>query len=409
MRFFKNLPVSSSFFLIVFLTRLCCGFIMAYIYTFHYPVRKDADIFRYFDDSKVLYESFFINPLHFARMFFGIDTDQPFLYGYYSQMVCWDAFHSNIVIRFNALARFLSSGSYYVHMIFASFLALLGLTAIYRVFAEEMKSSGKWLAALLFFAPSLLFWTSGVLKETLVLFPLGFLFLLCYRHLRGQPLSILQMVVILLLMALLAINKPYLLVAFATAWAGWRLSRRHDRKLPGFLLTLVALLVVLTCISLLYPPLDWARLLASRQQEFYRLGEATGAGSLVNTFVLEPTVWSIALHIPHALLNVITEPWFLSASSPLAFAAAIENELLILMLFISAYCYNGRAHRNGLFLFSAMFVLLAFAVIGLSTPVGGAIVRYKAPLLPFFTGACMLMMNRGRVYSFLMLDRLRWK
>jgi hypothetical protein len=53
------------------------------------------------------------------------------------------------------------------------------------------------------------------------------------------------------------------------------------------------------------------------------------------------------------------------------------------------------SNRN-LFLFCFFFIITFYALIGLTTPVMGAIVRYKAPLLPFFI-MIPIIMSGGKI------------
>src|ERR1039458_6797686 len=104
--FFKLEEIKIKWILLVFLLKIAFGIAMAFIYTFYYPVRSDADIFKYFDDSGILYNMLFINPSYFFRMLFGINTNAPELRPYFTEMLCWyniDTLYNDnrTLIRFN--------------------------------------------------------------------------------------------------------------------------------------------------------------------------------------------------------------------------------------------------------------------------------------------------------------------
>ena len=52
------------------------GFGLFLIYSYHYPYRQDADTFKYFDDSKYMYDAFWKNPGDYFKMLLGFDNDQ---------------------------------------------------------------------------------------------------------------------------------------------------------------------------------------------------------------------------------------------------------------------------------------------------------------------------------------------
>ena len=78
------------------------------------------------------------------------------------------------IIRFNALIQFFSFGNYQIHNILFNLLSFTGLLAIWKFFKTKFEVK-KWMLLLsLFLFPTVLLWTSGVLKESILIFALGF-------------------------------------------------------------------------------------------------------------------------------------------------------------------------------------------------------------------------------------------
>ena len=78
------------------------------------------------------------------------------------------------MIRFNSLLRFISFGYYYVHVAFICFLSLTGIVAVVNVLKREFPSLKKEFFLIFILLPSVLFWGSGLLKDSLVFFSFGF-------------------------------------------------------------------------------------------------------------------------------------------------------------------------------------------------------------------------------------------
>ena len=73
----------------------------------------------------------------------------------------------------NVIFRFFSAGTYYPHSLFFCFLAFTGLTGMYKIVASELRKRNGFLLAAIFCMPSVLFWTSGVIKESFLVFAIG--------------------------------------------------------------------------------------------------------------------------------------------------------------------------------------------------------------------------------------------
>lgn len=95
---------------------------------------------------------------------------------------------SRNVLRVNSLLVFVSGGQVYVHVLFFAFFSFLGLVELFRAFKEKLSYSQRffWIALILF--PSLGFWSSSVLKEPLMLTGLALLIHALLGNLKGYAL-----------------------------------------------------------------------------------------------------------------------------------------------------------------------------------------------------------------------------
>ena len=78
--------VSAKVFQLMFIIKVIAAFALYIIYTQFYTDRAYADIFRYYDDSAVIYDTFLNRPYDFFRMLTGIDGDAADLQVYYDTM-----------------------------------------------------------------------------------------------------------------------------------------------------------------------------------------------------------------------------------------------------------------------------------------------------------------------------------
>lgn len=284
MKFFQAEGINHRAIQGVFLLKIFFGFLLFLVYTYYYTDRSTADIYKYFDDSKVMFDALFTKPEDYFRMLFGIGNDTPYFDNYYNKMNHWyREYNSNLyndshtVIRFNAFARLFSLGFYNVHSVFMCFVSLVGLMAVYKTFIPIMKDKSSLLFAGIFLAPSVLFWGSGVLKEGLLFFGLGLLiyygnpnFNFREREKIPTPKKIFWL---LFSLALLSVTKFYVAVAIVPALvANWWISlapARSQNKLV--LLKYVISYVVIFSIGLFTT--NSLEVLVQKQKDFINLAK----------------------------------------------------------------------------------------------------------------------------------------
>lgn len=236
--FFKIEGFPIRWFQRVFILKILFGVALWAIYTFYYTDRSTADIYKYFDDSKPMFDALKTNPVDYFKMLFGYQNDSEYFNQYYHQMSNWfREYDSNLyndshtIIRFNAAIRLLSLSYYNVHSVFICFISLLGLTAIYKTFLPLLRESKKLLFVAVFLLPSVLFWGSGVLKEGILFFGLGFLIYFFHQILRKKGRVLLNLFWVLFSAALIAFTKFYILGAIIPALvANLWLSLTNEKK-----------------------------------------------------------------------------------------------------------------------------------------------------------------------------------
>lgn len=408
-RFFRDAPgLPMRIVALLFAIKVLAGAAVWAVYTYAYPDRATADIFKYFDDSRVLHEALFSKPGDWFRMLFGIGNDTPwFTEQYYSQMNHWvrrwdSGLHNDAhtMIRFNAALRLISFGHYAVHAVFAAWVSTVGALALYRALEPMARSAKRGLAITVFLWPSVLFWGSGVLKECLLLLGLGFVLLAAIGS-WSRSLDPRRVVVLVLGAALMGMVKAYVLLCLvppliAYAWCRWKPGRTG--------LKFLAVHIVLVSVALLLgrslPQLDPLYILAMKQSDFIGLTREVPTGSFIDLPLLEPNAWSYLANAPHALANTFLSPFAVLGSGPLAWVGALESALLVTVPLLALWRRRAwNAVDKPALLFALAFIVLLALLIGWTVPVVGALVRYRVPLLPFVGLAALLLVDPARLPS----------
>jgi hypothetical protein len=94
--------------------------------------------------------------------------------------------------------------------------------------------------------------------------------------------------------------------------------------------------------------------------------------------------------------------------NPQSVAAYAENVLFWLLMVggVVGIFYNERPKYWTVL--SLMFVFLVFGIIGITAPVVGAMVRYKAPVLPFFLFSLLLLQPKPFKVKLNQLKFFKW-
>lgn len=401
--FFRDNVLSNRRFQWLFIIKLAAGFGLYLIYTRYYSDRKYADIFRYYDDSRILFDALREKPWDFFRMLTSYRSNSPELWQYYNEMKNW--FNSEMIfndartmIRLNTIFRFAAAGTYYPHMIFFGFMGFAGLTALYKIITAEYKNNHVLIAIVLFLTPSILLWTSGVIKEAFLIFAIGYS--VYYIHcLATQKKKKLRHIGGLFFCLFCLLNiKSYMLFAILPGLFAWyiielkKVERENytEKIVSSVLVPFLVVYAVYFAALYNFAPLithhPVPELLKNKQEEFNTLAKTENAGSFVEIPQLDDTGVSLVKNAPLAFVFTLSRPHLLEAGNPMMLLAAVENVFIIIMLLINIYFLFGSGntfHGLSFIVLSILLVLTLFCLIGWVTPILGAVVRYKVAALPF--------------------------
>ena len=392
MKIFKSDGIPVHTYKLLFVVKLVAGFFLYLIYTRYYPDRSTADIFRYFDDSDIMYQSLFSKPYDFFRMFTGYHAADPNLQPYYDAMRNW--YNTDMIfndtrtmIRFSALMKVFSMNLYYPHAVLMCFLSMLGLTGIYRLFVSALPGRELLLIVAVYLMPSTLLWTSGLIKEAFLMFALGMLFYFIQQFVDEKKGGTLLYGRIILFLYCLFLIKPYIIFMLIPGVTAWLLFKYFPKcRLAVIMLTYVAYAAVMIFSAEVLLGKKIPDLLVAKQNEFYFVAERDHANSVIDIPRLDGTYINLIKNAPQAIVNVLFRPSIFEIKNPMMLLAAAENSFLIVFIVIAFYTAlkNKVKAFPDLFFIALFFSSAIFVLTGLVTPILGAVVRYKVPAYPFF-------------------------
>ena len=383
--------ISKHWFAGAFALKLIAAFAMWFIYTNHYTDRSKADIFRYYDDAKVFQHLLKDHKTEYFKFFYQEKSTNEEVNVVLKYTNNWDTHNGSslfgnnrLIIRANMLLNLFSLGSYGVHAIVFSFLAFMGLFWIFRFFHQQLPER-KWLVFLAVFAfPSIVFWSSGVLKESLVFFFIG-LILNCGNYaLKGKkPVArtlIVTLAFFLLFQTRAIIALILIPIVLGFIWNKVKVQRRVF--LPYFIMLFIALSSLTESEKITGK--DFYGILVEKRMAFEELSNQNETQSGIMAIRYTADGYSILKSTPIALINSIFRPTPWEAKGALMWIATLENILLFLMLILLVIFPIPIIKNKNLLWFALLFALANLIVVGLTTPILGAISRYRVIGLLFF-------------------------
>ena len=376
--------------------KLSSGVALWLIYTYYYTDRINSDIFKYFDDAVHLFDSTQNNWLLRIKIITGFQNDAT-ISAIIADTNFWDSssellFNDNrTMIRIHMALLHFSGGLYLFHLFIFSFLSFIGYTALFQFFRKFSHLPHFILFLCCCCIPSLLFWASAPLKESITIFGLG-LFLLGSQHVERNRLSTKSYFLTALGLFTLISIKLYILFALLPGLWFWVSSKGKSKRAIWLKFIWVHTLLFVGLFS--NQVIDT---LSQKQQEFKKLIETSGANSAIEIGSFDSFLGLVST-LPKAIFNVLIRPIYPPNWSVFSLFAAAEHLLflgVLLLLFYFKKALNETEQRLALFCIS--FVLIGSLIIGLTVPVLGGIVRYKVPLLPFYLIAIFSFINFSKL------------
>ncbi|MEP7169738.1 MAG: hypothetical protein ABI855_10250 [Bacteroidota bacterium] len=398
--FFKSEKISPKYFGFVFILKIFAGILLGYLYQTYF---NGGDTYVFFNDANKIFTIGKSHPVDFFKMLFGLGDRHAFDV-YYNQLSGWNNYEyfyndSKTIIRINAVIRIFTFGYYNVHVVFFCFLSLTGLNGLFNVFSKVFPGKEKGIFISVFLIPSVLFWTSGILKEGILTFALG-MFLYSFtkiiserpslKYIRSFGISLLLLVYLKLYTLLMIL--PGMLAYF------WSVKTNYKNTFVKFSASYLFYFIILFNLKYINPNYNFAEIIYWKQHNSIGYAKFMNSGSFVEPPLLNPNVQSIIKNSPHALLNAFILPNWNHIHNPFALSAALENLLIILIIFISIFfSAKLKDYQKPVFYLSLFFVFFLFTLIGLTTPLIGSMVRYKVPALPFLLSMLVMILNKEKI------------
>ncbi len=397
---------TKSYFFLALTLKILGAIALGIIYQFYY---SGGDTYNFHTHgSRIIWQAIGDDPEIGLKILFSNDEFVQGAYKYISQIPFYQDRSSIVVIHVATFFDLFTFSTYSATAVIFSVLSFAGSWAMFLTFYQKYPLLHKQIAIAVLFIPSVLFWGSGLLKDTLVLTALGFSVYCINMIFIRQRIRISSVVLLLISLYIIFSIKKFVLQAFIPSAILWIYFKNLSNLKSIALKILVAPVIVIVFLFTSYYSVikigegdarySVEKLAATAQVTAYDIRYWTGqdAGSGYSLGELDGSFSSMLRLAPQAINVSLFRPYLWEVKNPLMLLSALEG---LVLLVITLYVLIKRrkavmqsfADPNVIFCF-VFAISFAFAV-GVSTFNFGTLARYKIPLLPFYALGLVLVLN----------------
>lgn len=385
------------------------------IYTFYF--NRLGDTFAYLGFSKSLYILITENPTVLFEIFSPNSEVKSFeFYQYIKYIDFYSEWDTYTVILFTAIISFLSFGEPFATTVIFSAISFTGLWQLYTIISKVFPKNKKEALIATLFVPSVIFWGSGVLKDTLVMGFLGFFLNAFFSIFQFNDYGIKKWFWLIISPVIIASIKPYIILslipAFLFYFLGLTAKRTKNIVVKFVFLPIVIFIVSATSIygivkiGEFFPQYSTENVLktAEKYQTHHYAGgnrNAEGAGSGYTLGDYSSNFAGILIKVPLAINVTLFRPYLWEIRNFGMLISAFESFIfLVLSIFILIKSGLGfsinQIKRDPFLIFSTIFFLFFAFAVGFSSYNFGALARYKIPCLPFFVFTLLFIYQKSK-------------
>lgn len=376
--------VIKFFFLPALLLHVMAGICLGLLYVYYYG---ESDTLIYFQEGLKLNELLFTEARLYLNFLWNNAGDDSFL----RSLVYTDK-RALFMVKISSLILLLSANNYWLASVYfsvISFLASWKISCTLNLYFPEKRN------AILFsflFIPSVVFWSSGVVKESVALASLLCItthFILLYKNKKLTWWQWLMSIICIWLLYnlkyyYLAVVIPVIITSLSVQFIVTYWTKR------SFIQELCLWLFIFSTFSLLvtqlHPNFYPSRFLSVIYNNYLAFIANSAPEDVMHFNYLSENWGNVILISPWAFVSGLFRPFIWESTNALQMIAALENILFLILTISSLQGLKTLAkHPDRMLIFATLvycFVLSTF--LTLSTPNFGTLIRYRVGFLCFF-------------------------
>lgn len=399
-------PINRKYFFPALTFKIIGAIALGFLYQFYYD---GGDTFMYHTHgSRLIWEATMESPATGLKLMLSSEDLTGGTFRYASRITFYSEPSSFFIVRLASIFDLFTFSSYSATAVLFAVLSFSGMWMFFVTFYKQAPHLHRWIALAVLFIPSVIFWGSGIMKDTVTLACLGFLTSSIYSIFIARKYTIQSILLLLVSIWVIFVVKKYILLCFLPAALLWvYASRLHRIRSVVLKILIVPIVLTLLILSGYYsvvligeddPKYSLDKIAETAQITAYDIGFYTGrdAGSGYDLGELDGTFQGMIALFPEAVNVSLFRPYLWEVKNPLMLLSAVESLGLLVLtiyLFFRFRIQILRAFLSPPVLFCLLFSLTFAFAVGVSTFNFGTLARYKIPLLPFYVIAITFILD----------------
>ncbi len=376
------------------------------VYFFYYG---GGDTNEFFNNATVMYGAFGDNVSdYFILLFNENEYNLPTSQEYMPWMFFRNDKGSYMVGRIAGLFSLATFDTYLPIALCFAALSFTGVWAMFVTFVDVFPKLKTQFALATLYIPSVFFWGSGVMKDSITLACVGWMTYAAYNLFIKRRKVFFSIVMLSISSYFCLIIKPYIVFSFAPSLLFWIFLTYRDRLKVQFLRIMMGPIVIVVSSVAGYFVVDrlgkdfqqfsiqGALKTATKYQDYHGYLAQTANASGYSLGEMDGSVLSIVKNIPAAINVTLFRPYLWETRNPVMLLSALESFLILLFTLRIFYRTGiGRTFKaigsNATIFFCVFFAMFFGFSIGFTAYNFGALVRYKIPCIPFFLAGLFIL------------------
>lgn len=377
---------------------------IAYSMVLQYYYGGAGDSFTYYEGSDFLHDQivknlgnikyYFVSGREFQQ-WFNSEVSDANLTGYMAIP------SANAVMKIAALFSFLAFNKFMIISLFFALFSFAGQWRLFQVFNDYNQGKNqKLLAVAVLYSPSIWFWGSGLMKDSICLGGMGFIIYILYNNIVKRRISLRQWLLLPALIFLVYIIKSYIIIILLASIMVV-IFFRYILLLKNILLRIFAIMLFLVVGVIFLALSNFSGQINDLVQESYAQvqtfqqsyqnlqngDENSKAGFEIGN--VDASLSSMVLKSPGVIFSCLYRPFLWESRKIIILFTSLESTLLLLSTLYLLYKTRMTGFfkiifSNHLILFCFILSILFALIIGFTTFNFGTMTRYKIILMPFY-------------------------
>ena len=380
------------------------------VYYYYYT---EGDTIDYFHHGQVINSAINESFGKWINLLFHIpDRSNGEYYAYFSQLHFYKDPPSYMVGTVSALLNLFTLNSYLPTAVLFAAISFTGIWALFRTFASLLPQLLRPVALAILFIPSVFVWGSGIFKDTICIFGIGWLTYSCFRFLLKGDFSIRNIAIATGSFLLISLVKLYIIMAFTPAllmWIFFNYTQKITNPATKIAVKFFFIVIVIGATAFFLQQfssslgkysIDSIAETAKTTREY--LNWISGdEGSAYSLGDFDPSITGMLVKFPQAVNVTFFRPYPWEAKKVIVLLSAIEAILFLYITLKTLFVIGLRKtwttiSKDPTIQFCLIFsIIFAFAV-GISSYNFGTLSRYKIPCLPFYALAIILIWYKNK-------------